>query len=146
MNTATDHYTGNSFTNKSEVPCEESVKAKLNSCYVHWIALKEFIQKEQGELTVEWKHYGQKTGWLAKHVVKKRNIFFLIPMENGFRISMTFGEKAVCHIQESDLPEDVLSAVSNAKKYAEGRTVQIPVSTEYDIQIIKSLIEIKLMN
>lgn len=109
-------------------------------------ALQEYIQNKQGELTVEWKHYGKKTGWLAKHLVKKRNLFFLVPMENSFRVSMTFGEKAISHIENSDLPDAVLTAVKTAKKYAEGRTIQIPVMNDVDIQTVKSLIEIKLRN
>lgn len=67
-------------------------------------------------------------------------------MENSFRVSMTFGEKAIYQIKNSALPDNVLNAVNSAKKYVEGKTIQIPVKNDSDVQSVKSLIEIKLSN
>lgn len=41
---------GNSFSNVSEIPCDENLNEKLSDSYLHWIALKEFVEKNRENL------------------------------------------------------------------------------------------------
>jgi Protein of unknown function (DUF3788) len=47
---------------------------------------------------------------------------------------------------KSDLPKAVIEEVTNAKKYAEGRGLRVEVKTRRDVESIKKLIAIKVMN
>ena len=77
---------------------------------------------------------------------KKRNLFFVIPMQNFFVISFVFGDKAVTQIFETDLPEELKSTLRNARKYAEGRGLPIEMRSEKELEQIKILVEIKVNN
>ena len=111
-----------------------------------WKQIKKHLKTEYGQLTEEWKYYGQKNGWLLKTFRKKRNLFFLVPLEGSFRLSLVFGDKAVAAVQQSDLPKDLISTLKNARQYAEGRSLQIEVKSSDDVENIETLVRIKVNN
>jgi len=131
------------FFDKTQQPTDEDLKGALGKKYSLWSSIFDYLKLNHGAVNVEWKHYGKKTGWLAKNLIKKRNIFFLIPLEGGFRLSFTFGDKAVEQINKSDLPVSIIQSINDSRKYAEGRVIQIPVNHTSDCRIIEQLIDIK---
>jgi len=98
------------------------------------------------ESTEGWKYYGTKSGWTLKTLYKKRNLFFFTPFQGYFRIAFVFGDRAVAQILISDLPKAMIEEVKNAKKYAEGRGLRVEVKTHRDVESVKKLIAIKVMN
>jgi hypothetical protein len=46
----------------------------------------------------------------------------------------------------SDLPKALIEEVENAKKYAEGRGLRVEVKTRRDVESVKKIITIKVMN
>ena len=108
--------------------------------------IKKHLKAEYGDLIEEWKFYGQKSGWILKTLRKKRNLFFFIPLEGSFQISFVFGDKAVAAVEKSDLPQELITELKNARKYAEGRGLRIDVKSSADIENIKKLVEIKVNN
>lgn len=56
------------------------------------------------------------------------------------------GGKAADLIFSSELPDFIKKELSEAKKYAEGRTLQIEVKTADDLDIILKMITIKRIN
>lgn len=108
--------------------------------------IAEFIESEYGDFKPEWKFYNQKSGWIIKMFSKKRNVLFIVPCNKYFRVALTFGDKACDLIFSSKLPDMIKKDIYEAKKYAEGRTIQIEVKTTNDLDNILELIRIKLMN
>jgi len=108
--------------------------------------IAEFIENEYCEFKSEWKFYNQKSGWILKMFTKKRNVLFVVPCNRYFLITFIFGDKASDLIFNSKLPELIKTDLFGAKKYAEGRTIQIEVKTAYDLNNILELIRIKLTN
>ena len=100
----------------------------------------------QENISNEWKFYGQKYGWQLKTLMKKRNLFFMIPSKDFFRIVFIFGDKAAAEIEKSGISAELINQVKNARKYAEGRGLPIEVYDGNYIPDIKKLIEIKIKN
>lgn len=48
--------------------------------------------------------------------------------------------------QESNLPEEILSAIESARQYAEGRSIRFDVTTTEDVAIVKQFVAIKMSN
>ena len=94
----------------------------------------------------EWKYYSPKSGWILKSLNKKRNLFFFTPCQKYFRISFVFGDKAVAAIEKSDLPAAMIEEIRKAKKYAEGRGLRLEARTSSDLEHVKKLLAIKVMN
>ena len=107
--------------------------------------IKQFIENEFGNITPEWKFYNKKSGWILKIFNKKRNVLFIVPCNKFFRVVFTFGEKATNLIYNSELPVFIKEKLFNAKKYKEGRTIQLEVKDEDDLNNILLIIRIKLM-
>ena len=134
------------FDDKSVKPDSQSFLKAIGKTAKLWQKMRTNLEDEHGELIEDWKHYGQKTGWLLKVLRKKRNLFFCIPLDGYFRIAFTFGDNAVAAVESSDLPEAIKSELRNARKYAEGRGVRIDVKSARDVDNVLALAEIKVKN
>ena len=134
------------FVERDLKPTPKTLAEALGDSHRLWLQIKENLTHSFGELTEEWKYYGAKSGWLLKMLQKKRNLFFLIPLEDYFVISFVFGDKAVTQIFETDLPDVLKSTLRNARKYAEGRGLPIEVRSEKEVEQVKKLVEIKVNN
>lgn len=76
----------------------------------------------------------------------ERNVLFIVPCDKYFRVVFTFGDKASDLVINRKFPDFIKRDLLVAKKYAEGRTIQIEVKTQSDLDNILELIRIKLMN
>ena len=132
------------FTDKSAEPDADTLAETLGITSVYREALSEQLEAEYGPLVEEWKYYGQKSGWLLKTLRKKRNLFFLIPLKDYFRVVFVFGDKAVSAVEQSDLPGEIVETLKNAHKYAEGRGLSIDIKSLEDLEHVKKLVEIKV--
>ena len=134
------------FADKATEPDDQMLAKALGKSYRLWREIKEHLKAECGELTEEWKFYGQKSGWILKTLRKKRNLFFFIPLKGSFDVSFVFGDKAVAAVEQSDLPRSLVAELKSARKYAEGRGLRIGVKSSADVEHIRKLVEIKINN
>ena len=134
------------FDNKDLKPNDNLLAEKMGLCYQYWGEIKNYLKKQYGDTTEEWKFYGKKYGWQLKTLLKKRNLFFLIPHQFCCQLVFVFGDKAVQEIENSDISDELKKKVLNAKKYAEGRGLVVEVKDNTSISDIKKLIEIKINN
>lgn len=132
------------YTDKLVKPTDLMLANDLGKSKTYLDRICAFIETEYGDLNPEWKYYNKKSGWVLKLFNKKRNVLFVIPCEQYFRAAFTFGGKASLLVFESDVSEDIKKQLHEAKKYAEGRTIQIEVQHESDCEQILDLINIKL--
>jgi hypothetical protein len=95
--------------------------------------IAEFIETEYGDFKPEWKFYNKKSVRILKMFTKKRNVLFVVPCDKYFKVAFTFGDKASDLIFNSELPDSIKKNLFKAKKYAEGRTVQVEVKTENNL-------------
>jgi len=134
------------FEDKDTRPDDKMLAGVLGKSNQLWLQIKKNLKAEYGELIEEWKFYGQKSGWILKTLRKKRNLFFFIPLEGSFQVSFVFGDKAVAVVEKSDLPQELITELKNARKYAEGRGLRIDVKNSADVEHVKKLVEIKVNN
>lgn len=134
------------FDLKQVEPNDKMLAVELGETKVYLDKIGSFIKDEYGDLTLEWKFYGQKSGWVLKMFNKKRNLLFVVPGKDYFKIAFTFGDKAVDEVIASGLPDFIKKEFLSAKKYSEGRTIQLEVKTNEQCENILNLIRIKMKN
>jgi len=134
------------FDDKSIKPEDDSLYEILGTTGKYWKELKKHLEEKYGPITEEWKFYSQKSGWTLKVLRKKRNLFFFTPIKDYFKISFVFGDKAVAVVEKSDLPVTIINTLVNARKYMEGRGIQIDIKLPEDLENVKNLVEIKINN
>lgn len=132
------------FDLKLVEPDDKMLAVELGKAYEYLDKIRLFIRDSYGDLETEWKFYGQKSGWVLKMFNKKRNVLFIIPCKDHFRTAFTLGDKAIDTLRISELPDFIKYEFINAKKFSEGRTVQLEVRTEQQYKYILDLITIKL--
>ncbi len=49
-------------------------------------------------------------------------------------------------VEKSDLLQELITELKNARKYAEGRGLRIDVKNSADVEHVKKLVEIKINN
>lgn len=101
------------------------------------------IENNIGSLTIQWKYYGQQSGWVMKLIHQKRNLLFVVPLHGSFRVVFTFGDKAFFAIMDGNAPGYIKQALLDASRYAEGRTIQLHIHAYEQLQPIFGLIKIK---
>lgn len=134
------------FDLKFVEPNDKMLVAELGETKGFLNKIESFIKDEYGDLTLEWKFYGQKSGWVLKMFNKKRNLLFVVPCKDYFIIVFTFVDKAVDEVIASTLPEFIKQEVFIKKKYLEGRSIQLEVRTDEQCENILNLIRIKMRN
>jgi len=132
------------FDDKSIKPDDNMLAAELGATKTFFDKICMFIYQEFGEVTPEWKFYGQQSGWTLKLLNKKRNVLFIGPRKGYFLVTFIFGDKAVEKVMLSNLPDPIKTRLSGAKKYAEGRGISLEINTYEDLQNVLQLISIKL--
>ncbi len=125
-------------------PTDEMLTIDLGETRKYFDEIAGCIEYQYGHFRSEWKYYGQKIGWLLKMYHHDRNVLFVIPGKRYFRASFTFGAAAVAEVLDGELPDAIKDDLSRAKKYAEGRTIQVEVKSKADVSVILELIRVKL--
>lgn len=135
---------GSIFNEKAVEPNEQMLKTALKEYYSSYEKIKQHSEEHFGKITREWKYYGKKNGWLLKHLIGSKNILFVNPQAGYFKTTFTFGENAVKEILQSDIDPKIKKELSMAKKYAEGRVIQVSVESNEDVEDILKLINFKI--
>ena len=135
---------GSVFNSKLVEPDDKMMAYELGETKEYFDRICDFIENDYGDLRPEWKFYNIKSGWILKLFNKKRNVLFIVPCTGYFRTVFTFGDKAVEAVLKSTLPDKIKETFMNAKKYMEGRTIQLEIKSEDELKNIFQLIRIKL--
>lgn len=134
------------FDDKSRLPCDDDLAAKLGNTFALWNRLKRLIASRFTPLSIEWGFSSKKTGWGLRLKMEKRTVLYMTPCEGYFLASFALGEKAVKAAHESDLPASTLKVINGAKRYAEGRGVRLEVRSVEDVHNVEKLAVIKMTN
>ncbi|MEY8608827.1 DUF3788 family protein [Parabacteroides segnis] len=135
------------FEDKTKEPQDSELEIALGSTFPLFETMCKYLVDTYKDIRPEWKHYGNKTGWLLKIFKGKRNIMFVVPYEKTFTVTFTFGDKATQQVMESDISDEIKTDLQNAKKYMEGRVIVIPITDDTEnVDHLINLIDIKLNN
>ena len=135
----------NAFIGKTAPPDEHELALALGVSKSLWDKLVDRLHKH-GVTVQEWGSYSPKAGWSLRLKQKDRIIVYLIPLQGSLQVSLVLGDKAVKAARASSLPEHVLKMIAEAKRYAEGTGIRLPVTTFADLAAIEKLALIKLAN
>ena len=130
------------FMDKAKVPSTVDLKTGIGELHTLWMELRDYTFLKYRDAKEEWNFPGKKYGWSFRIKDKKCAIIYLLPRDNYFKVAFVFGQKATTSILASDISEEIKTALSNAKVYAEGRGIRIDIRTSAILEDIKKLIDI----
>lgn len=136
----------NAFIGQAALPTASQIAAALGESAGPWNHLVDWLVTQQGIDGQEWNSISPKYGWSLRMKLKKRTIVYLGPCADCFRASFVLGDRAVAAARQASLPKSVLTAIDEARHYAEGTGLQLIVRRASDLPAIQKLVEIKLAN
>ena len=129
--------------NDPSSPDEELLRKQLGRTLPYFLKLKE----EAAGFAQGWKYYGAKHGWIYKVADRKKALFWLTPIEKGFRLGFSLREQERESLLHLELPDALAHAIRDAAKYPEGYGFRVEVRDRNSFSaaetIIRSLIEMR---
>jgi hypothetical protein len=132
------------LTDKNIFPTEEVIFSHIGKSKIYWKSIFEHIHTNLPDISEEWRYYNDGKSWLLKVTRKKKTIFWLSIYKDLFRITFYFGNKAEPVIMESSISDRLKEEFKNGKSYGKIRGITIAISSDKDIESVKSLINVKL--
>jgi len=132
------------FSDKQIIPTDDHIFSIIGIKKELWLGIMKYMQDNYEGSMGEWKYYNDGKRWLFKMVRKKKTIFWISVLENTFRITFWFPDRAEPVLDESDLPERIKAEFKTSKKYGSTRALSIIMNDTGDVDNVLKLIEIKV--
>lgn len=136
----------NAFLGKTDEPSAKELASALGPAAPVWDELLDWLAKVEHLSEREWTSYSPKYGWALRVKRKKRNIVYMAPGQDCFRVSFILGDKAVAAAHSTRLPKAVTKALDEAPRYPEGTGLKLVVSRSRDLAAVRALTVVKLAN
>jgi hypothetical protein len=131
------------LSKKEVIPTDEYISSILGDKMILWQKILKHVSENYKDVTGSWNYYNDGKRWLFKLVQKKKTIFWAGILQDTFRISLWYSDKAEPLFESSDLPELLKNDFKTAKKYGAIRAVSVKVFEQQDAENVFKLIAIK---
>jgi hypothetical protein len=132
------------LSDKAVIPTEEIIFRYIGQKKIIWKILMDYLSENHKDIIGSWNYYNDGKSWLFKAVQKKKTIFWLTLVEDTFKITFYFGDKAEPTIEASNLPQIHKDNFRNGQRYGKIRALSVLINDVSDIDIVKEVIQIKI--
>jgi len=131
------------FLDKSNKPAEPSLRSSLGNAYSYYESAIDIAAAFWHEWT-----FSRSSGWILKVHDRKKALFYLIPLKDALKISLTMRESERAALLRDKELAGMHAAISSSRKYAEGFALQFAIADEQGFRsfelFIRKLIAIRL--
>ena len=131
------------LSDKDIIPTEELIFSLIGNNKVFWQRIMSYASENFTGIAGSWNYYNDGKRWLYKLVYKKKTILWAGILNDTFRVTFWFGDKALPLIEDAVLPPSVKDEFRTAKKYGAVRPVSVIVREQTDADIVLTLLTIK---
>jgi hypothetical protein len=131
------------LSDKQIIPTDEYIFSIIGEKKILWQGIMKYVADNHLDASGTWNYYNDGKQWLFKMVRKKKTIFWATILENTFKITFYFGDKAEPIIVNSDLPKTVKDNFLNGKRYGKIRAISLKMNDLSDVEIVKKVIQIR---
>lgn len=133
------------FDDPAAPPTGDALDATLGPAAGPWSALIADVRGLVANLDETWAFGGARYGWSLRLVAGKRVLVHLTPQVGTMLVGLALGEKAIATARDAGGVSTATAAIVDAApRYAEGRGVRHPVSSEADLSVARELVRIKV--
>jgi hypothetical protein len=125
-------------------PDEKLIFSIIGEKKILWQEIMNYLKSNYPDASGQWNYYKDGKAWLFKVVQKKKTIFWSAILEDTFRLTFYFGDKAEPVIVESKLPDKVKQDFLTGKKYGKIRAISLKINDMKDVEIVKTIVPIKV--
>lgn len=132
------------LTDKNIYSTEEVIFSHIKKSKTNWNSVFKYIHTNHPELNEEWRYYNDGKSWLLKVTLKTKTIFWLAVVENAFRITFYFSEKAVQSFSKLSLSKTLDKKIKESKKVGKSTALTFLMNDKQNIELVKEAIGLKL--
>ena len=132
------------LTNKLIKPTDDIVFKIIGDRSALWQQIMGYLKNNYSDTIEEWKFYNDGKSWLSRTIKKEKTIFWIGVLENTFRVTFWFGDKAALIIEQSRLSDSIKLDFEKAKRYNKIRPISIRIDHDEDVDNVIKLIDIKI--
>jgi hypothetical protein len=132
------------LTDKTQFPTEEVIYAHLGKSKVFWLSLFEYIHTNHSDLSEEWRYYNDGKSWLLKVTRKKKTVFWLSVLQNSFRTTFYFTDRANGAIADSSISNELKEQFEGGKRFGAIRGLTVTYKNKRSVEDAKKLIALKI--
>jgi hypothetical protein len=133
-----------SLADKDIFPTEEIIFSNIGKSKSLWKIIFDHIHSNYPDFTEKWNYYNDGKRWLLKVTNKSKTIFWLGVLENSFRMTFYFTDRAEQAVMSSAISDELKAQFMNGKKYNKIKGLSIIFKDKKDIEYAKALLSIKL--
>ena len=125
------------YLDKSVKPSNENLEKNLAQTFQFYTDLNNLTKN----FKKEW-NFSKSSGWIQKVHDNKKALYYLIPLEYSFKISLAIREvEKENFIRNAELTE-IHKQLIDAKKYSEGFAMQFVITDSNTFAIVRKFIEL----
>jgi len=132
------------FPDRNVFPTDDLIFSVIGEKKKFWDNIMQYASDNYKDISGLWNYYNDGKQWLFKLTQKKKTIFWGAILEDTFRITFYFGDKAEPVIVSSDLPAVIKDNFRTGQRYGKIRAISLKINTASDIEIVRTLIGIKV--
>ena len=132
------------LSDPEQLPTEEIILSIIGDSKEYWETIFGLLKSEYPEFVSEWRYYNDGKRWLLKTTKKSKTIFWLGIIQNSFRITFYFGDKAESQIVASAISQPLRDSFVNGRKFGKIRAISLQIENQNDVDDVRKLIELKL--
>jgi hypothetical protein len=129
---------------RDQFPTEEVIFSHIGKSKILWESIFKHIHANHPDLSKEWKYYNDGKSWLLKITKKSKTIFWLSVIQNSFKITFYFGDKAEQSIMKSSILDTLKKQFKEGKRFGKIRGITIIMNNKENIASVKELIKLKI--
>ena len=137
---------GDRLTDKSVVPDDATIRNWIGAqAFRQWTALQEWIASAYpGAFTPDWIYGGKNHGWSLRYK-KSRAFCTLVPEYRAFSAVVVLGEaeREKVEARRDAFSPGLIARYESAKTYADGKWLQIGVTSAADLKDVTDLLALK---
>jgi hypothetical protein len=107
------------FPDPEREPNDAALKAALGASFAALEPVLAAAAQTCPEAVTLWQ-FSKQSGWYRVAMRKKRRLFYLVPKQGDFRLSLILGGKALASLAEGPQARAVDRLLKTAKRYPEG--------------------------
>ena len=125
------------------MPTDELIFAVIGDKRIFWQKVINYLHDNYTDISEVWRFYDDGKCWLFRTLKKKKTIFWVGILDDTFRVSFYFSDKAVPLIAQSDLPEKIKNEYASTQDN-KFRSITIKIVDAEDVDNVIKLIGIRL--
>jgi hypothetical protein len=132
------------LSDKQIIPTDEYIFSIIGDKKILWQSIMNHVSESYKDISGSWNYYNDGKQWLFKLVQKKKTVFWIGVLNDTFRVTFYFGDKAETLIDASDLSQNIKDDFKNGRRYGKIRAISLKISDFSDVESVKQLAAIKM--